>query len=409
MKDRDLPGIIGTVAEPCAAGAVRNADRNEKEDEIPMKKTFAFILSLVFCFFLSVSSADTAAEAAGNPPARTAEQENAPLRPESTALMSTYMNFGLGAVSGDWFYGTVFTAKNESGLGRMRLSDPADRMLLSGRRFSFRHLCADKGRIFFTEEDNGTGTITGMSASGDQETTLVTESDGIIGFLFVSGDQLYYTVNSEPENGPTSGKLYRTDLDGNNRTVILDKPVYFPYIINGQLVYQDDHDHCRLHICDPDGQNDRVLIDDIVFQYISDGSSIYYRTYRDPCTFDENNRLREPESEAAVIRRFDLATREIKTVISSDTGGWGLHDGIIRYTNWDDEGRLYAFDTHDGSAAVLAQDRNTLPVVFTETGIFYEVHNDNGEPENFFFIRYDTNDKTALRQEQHAGGQDAFH
>lgn len=55
--------------------------------------------------------------------------------------------------------------------------------------------------------------------------------------MFAYGEQLYYTVNSEPENGPTSGKLYRTDLDGNNRTVILDKPVYFPYILNGQLVY----------------------------------------------------------------------------------------------------------------------------------------------------------------------------
>ena len=176
------------------------------------------------------------------------------------------------------------------------------------------------------------------------------------------------------------------------------KPVYFPYILNGQLVYQDDHDHCRLHVCDPDGQNDRRLIDDIVFQHVSDGSSIYYRTYKEACTFDEYNKLVGPEGDESVIRQFDLATGEIKTIISTDTGGWGLNEGILFYTNWNDSGRLYACNTRDGSTGVLAADGNTLPVALTGEGIFYEVFNDDGEPEDLFFIRYDAQGKTDLWQ-----------
>lgn len=100
-----------------------------------------------------------------------------------------------------------------------------------------------------------------------------------------------------------------------------------------------------------------------------------------------------------MIRQFDLATGEIKTIISTDTGGWGLNEGILFYTNWNDSGRLYACNTRDGSTGVLAADGNTLPVALTGEGIFYEVFNDDGEPEDLFFIRYDAQGKTDLWQE----------
>ena len=180
--------------------------------------------------------------------------------------------------------------------------------------------------------------------------------------------------------------------------IVIPFGFYTGSIINDYLLYQDDRDQCRLHICDINGQNDSVLIDDVVFEYVLQGTAVYYKTIDKPVTFDNNGRLVPPQSYNLIIKQYDLYTKKTKTVIDNVGYSWGIVDGVIYYSNRNDSFRLYSYRISDGSIDILSQDKNTQPFVFTDDGMFCYVYNDKGQESDYYFIRYNTYKKTQLIQ-----------
>ena len=84
-------------------------------------------------------------------------------------------------------------------------------------------------------------------------------------------------------------------------------------------------------------------------------------------------------------------------VIEDAAGVWGIHDGIIYYLNIGDSGRLYAFDTRDGSRAAVIQDEYVTPRVFTEYGLLaWDYDRDYQKVEGVYLINYKDHGKTVL-------------
>ena len=315
--------------------------------------------------------------------------------------MDTYMNYGWGAVSGKWFYGNVKLKKQNAQMGKMRLSDTSDRIDLKVEKNSYLDLSVHDGWIYWLRYDNKTKLVSEIkkaTISGDNVKTIATASKGAeFNNMFIYDDHIYYAENISPKNGPVSGKLYRMDLNGSGKTLILNKPAYAPYAIEGKILYQDDRDRNRLHICDLDGSNDRVLIDDVVFTYITDGLNIYYKTHSVPGSFDRYGNYVSSSSAKDIIKVYNMGSKETETVIKSNTFFWGLHDNVIYYSNLDDSGRLYTYDLRDGSIDIMLQDKNTYPCVFTSNGLFCEVLNNKGNSTiGRYFIYYDTYKKVDL-------------
>lgn len=298
------------------------------------------------------------------------------LSSKETIDLSNYMCYGGATISGKFYFGVMLKNKKFAGIGKMLLANISDKaVLLKGQISAF--INVNQGWLYYINcSKKNQYTIEKMTISGENKTTLVKPSEGELQWMFIYNDRIYYAVKKEVKNGTDRGGLYSVNLNGSGKQTILSKPVDCPYILNGQLLYADSNDKGRLHICDIDGKNDSMLIDDNVCNWVTDGNSIYY--------------LKENSSERCVIRSYDLKSKEIKTIISDDVSYMGMHDDFIYYSNKDDAGRLYSYNIYTGNIDVLAQDKNTTPICFGETGLFFSVSGNKGGVTAMYFIDYDT-------------------
>ena len=69
---------------------------------------------------------------------------------------------------------------------------------------------------------------------------------------------------------------------------------------------------------------------------------------------------------------------------------------LIYYSNVDDAGRLYTYDTRDGSLDIMLQDKKANPLVFSSNGVFCTVWNDKYQEIGFYFVYYDSFNKIDL-------------
>ncbi len=387
-----LPG--GRFRRRHAAGQKNLIKKTVMKERERGKRMFRKILPVLtavcslFCILFSCGS--TAADPL--PPFDLTEKE--------LCRMSNYMGFGCGTSSGEWYYGDVYSDGKWQGLGKLNLADLSGRAVLAeGVQASW--ISEEKGWLYYFRwnEKIKKHEIRRITVNGDNETVFVSPEDGEILSVFIHGDRAYYAENIQPKDGPNTGKLYSVSLDGSDRTLILDKPVFFPYIAGGKLLYQDDLDRCRLHICNPDGGNDRVLVDDIVFQYVTSGDTVYYQTVRNEAkaSFDSYGKLVYPEEEQYIVKACNIVSGATEKVIEDAAGVWGIHDGIIYYLNIGDSGRLYAFDTRDGSRAAVIQDEYVTPRVFTEYGLLaWDYDRDYQKVEGVYLINYKDHGKTVL-------------
>ena len=129
-----------------------------------MKRLCAIIMIFILILSLTVSSADTISEAAEKTRIKIDKQ----LYPKSTALMSTYMQNGIAAVNGKWFYGEIIQKEKYFGFGKMRLSDLSDKSHFFNKVVEYTQISVDGGWIYYIfVEDNGKRKINKMTISGD--------------------------------------------------------------------------------------------------------------------------------------------------------------------------------------------------------------------------------------------------
>lgn len=277
---------------------------------------------------------------------------------EETRKMSNYMNYGKYIFHGSWFYGVSFV-KHEQALTKKK-TDGTEKTVLNNDIPSFINFVDEWVYFLATDHDKGNDSIKKTRLSGDGDTTIVKADDMDINSVLIYNNTLYYSkVNKE--EAKSSGKLCCCDLDGKNQKTILEKPVFFPYIVNDNILYQDLKDGDKLHICNIDGENDRVLIDKHVFRYVINGKKIYYQCVGDKYYDSKGNIKDEYFME---LRSCNLDGTKDKIVEHCENVyHFSIVDNVLYFSNADDNYRIYRYNLKTKFIDILSQDINSAFII----------------------------------------------
>ena len=183
-----------------------------------------------------------------------------------TGEMSTFMNYGRYACSGDRLVGLGFNTAGENVLVRMDLkrngdfADVVGSEILSASDPSY--VCIHGNTVYFIKNWD---TVCRVPLGGGQAEPII---NGPVDYLQVRGDHLYFC------NGDY--RFCRADLDGDNVEILFDREVYFAWMLDEEwLVYQDDADNESLHIRHIPTGADAAITDDPTYSPILYGSDLY--------------------------------------------------------------------------------------------------------------------------------------
>lgn len=300
---------------------------------------------------------------------------------EEIIKMSNYMNSGYFELSGSWIYGMSFNDKGNGVLSKTKIDELSKMEIISS--YHARYININNGWIYFLacNHDTNKEAICKARLSGKDRKTLVKTNSNKenIDHMFIYNDKIYYSINDESKKN-TTGALYCCDLDGKNKVKILNKAVYYPYIIQDKLYYQDDNDYCKIHVCDLDGKNDKVFINEWVYQYICTGDSFYYITYKDKKLSDkeirknlDSEKVDSEKDYKRIIKKCDIYGKNNKKVIDfTNCCFFSMNKNTLVYIDRNDAYRAYTYDLKTGDVDLLSQNDYICDIIFlNETKVCY--------------------------------------
>lgn len=189
------------------------------------------------------------------------------LKPEETAAMSDFMTYREYLLDGKVLYGKGFTKADEAALARFDMEVgqgsvkvTSSQSIQTGEVATYLSLHGDD--LYFVSGENGLF----KTAKGSVQVTPVDPK--VYDYFQIRGDKMYYCDKDH--------HFYKADLDGQNAEAILDKEVYYPYLIDDEwLIYQDDADGERLHLHHLSTGADAAITDDPAMCPVISGSNLF--------------------------------------------------------------------------------------------------------------------------------------
>lgn len=335
-----------------------------------MKKAIKFIAFI--CIFTFVFVGCTQQSTNQTTKSTTQESTTIPTSIEMTQQeiikMSNYMNDGKFELSGSLIYGMSFNDKGNGVLSKTKIDELSEMQIISSYHATYINI--NNGWIYFlaSNYDTDKETICKTRLSGKDKKTLVktNSNNENIDCMFIYNDKIYYSINNESKKNIT-GALYRCDLDGKNKTKILNKAVFYPYIIQDKLYYQDDNDYCKIHVCDLDGKNDTVFINEWVYQYICTGDNFYYITYENKNLSDKEIRKNSDNDKdyKRIIKKCDIYGKNNKTIIDfTNCYLFSMNKNTLIYIDRNDTFRAYTYNLKTNSVDLLSQNDYISDIIF---------------------------------------------
>lgn len=159
--------------------------------------------------------------------------------PEQTARMSMFTRGGSYAFDGDTFYGLNYNSKGDPELVTFPIEKEGD----FAKAGEYKILAADTmpqgltlldGTLYYVSDAG----LASVGTDGTNPKTLIPAAYDY--FQLVDGIAYYCDKDY---------RFYRSDLEGKNAEKLLDKEVYFPYVVAPDwILYQDDADGETLHL-----------------------------------------------------------------------------------------------------------------------------------------------------------------
>ena len=170
------------------------------------------------------------------------------------------------------------------------------------------------------------------------------------GSIQVKGDYIYYTdIFSYEYVSLQFGQneachLYRMQKNGTGVETVIAKPVFFFYVFDEVVLYQDDLDGESLHLYNLTTGEDTKLNNDISFQPIYDGEYVYYAKYNEsrfPCG----------------IFRMRLDGTEEEEVTSMPVGiSMVMYEDFIYFVSNDEKENVYRVKKSGGEPELVIAD-----------------------------------------------------
>lgn len=265
------------------------------------KNLLAVIMALVLCFSITACGGNEDEEPAKE--GTLLENWDLTLSDEEIRDMSNFMASGNYIVVDDLLYGS-FGSDASSGLcfGMAELTDDGSALIGDVKVIE-----DDTWAAFMTEHD---GYIYGTLGDSQVfkvkvgETKIETLYDAPASYSQATEDKLYFT----DENS----HLCSMDFNGKNMETILDKAVYYNYVLpNDTVIYQDDADNESLHIYSLETEEDVKMNDAVSYTPIICGEYIYY--------------LVDASEESCYFERVNIRTQEVERA----PGEIGIYSNFI--------------------------------------------------------------------------------
>lgn len=232
------------------------------------KNLLAVIMALVLCFSITACGGNENEEPAKE--GTLLENWDLTLSDEEVRDMSNFMVSGNYIAVDGLLYGS-FGSDASSGLcfGMAEVTDDGSALIGDVKVIE-----DDTWAAYLTEHD---GYIYGTLGDSQVfkvkvgETKLETLYEGTSSYTQVAEDKLYFTDKNN--------NLCSMDFDGKNMETIMDKEVFFTYVLpNDTVIYQDDADNESLHIYSLETKEDVKMNDTVSYYPIICGEYAYYLT-----------------------------------------------------------------------------------------------------------------------------------
>lgn len=336
------------------------------------------VISILMLFFISCgsnTSTDVATDAEEKKPEQTSNYT------ENQEEMGNTISDGVINVSNGWVY-VLGDNSDVTGpaLVKMR-TDASDKTeLMEGTPNDI----IVNGEYVYAVIITDTTDIYRVRLGGDDKTKLVENARD----LQIDGDYMYYST-VDPEDNQKTIAYYRSDLEGKNQELILDKNIYVPYIIGNQLFYQDDADGETIHLYDLNTKEDKRITDSKSYSYILNDDYIYY--------IENDNSTLENDFSGTLVK-MDLSTQE-KTVVydGAYTGVLVASGDNLYFSNANDDYRLYSIGKNGDNINLVTQDDFVQGVSIYGDKIGYCDWNKDYEYwERIYIANHDGSDKVNL-------------
>lgn len=193
-----------------------------------------------------------------------------------------------------------------------------------GNTLSEGRLVVDEDRIFYSEPRDG-GRLYSMDLDGNDKEKL-TESEAL--FINVLEDKIIYSDASNNYYGCTLGK------DGSDLKVFLPL-MSMDYIIFDERIYFINWAaECKIYSVDMEGKDPKVVCDmaaEDLYQY---GAWLYFTA----------------QDQESCIYRVKINGEGLDQVNNDQSMLPNVHNGIVYFINWADEGKLYSVDPDNANA-----------------------------------------------------------
>lgn len=290
---------------------------------------------------------------------------------EDTQAMSNYMNHKKVLCEGAWIYSDGFDDDCKRYFYKIKKDGTEKTKLSSSIVFQINIY---SNWIYFISADNK---IKRVKMSGESEETIVSLKKGYDSLyqMFIYDDKIYYVMYKKIDDEHYESFLYRCSMSGENTEIVVKGAIYFPYIIDNHIYYQDAENSRKLTRCNLDGSNPQVLCEDKINIFIYDGEKIYYNAYIDS------------EESQLSLNCIDINGKNKETIIEKGAGTtFAVSEDFICYVDFEDDFRLYKCDKKGKNIENVTQKNHIVAGIFLyDKYLFFEQHDENWEFTNGIF------------------------
>lgn len=269
--------------------------------------------------------------------------------------MSNFCNGGRYTIYNGWIYSIDFDNNGSSIFSKMR-TDKTDYSIIT--KGTPNYISVDGEYIYFILNYDNNRCLYRCRLGGNELTRL---SESNVWYLQVNEDYLYYN-KYDISTGKTCG-FYRSNKDGSNEELVLDKEIYYSYIVGNELYYQDDADNEKIHKYNLINKNDETITSGISYSFVLDGDFAYYI---------KNDISTGLGKYSGYLVKINIKTKE-ETILYNGvhTSGILVNGSRIYFINTNDSDRIYSIDKSGDNIMLISQDTNCAYLYIFKDKLMY--------------------------------------
>lgn len=338
-----------------------------------MKKHFLILISILV---VSLTLCSCGQNAAG-------PEEESINYDDYQEAMGNYSTNSRFCIADGWIYGHGFNDNGDPIFIKMR-TDGTDRSIMDSTN------CIDmvtvNGEYAYGVSDMDFS-LYRYRLGGDDKKRLLSD----VYYYQIVGDKIYYTTVKSSDDGVHTEKYYKCDLNGKNKELVLDKEVYYPFIIKNLLIYQDDNDNETIHFYDLESESDERVTDTYSYAPILNNGYLYYI---------ETKTSTNDGCRAGDVVRLNLEKKEKKVLYKgAGTGALLVHGDQLFFTNGNDKNRLYSISKDGEHISLVTQDENSdASAIFGDELIYYDYDSNFEYIDHIYISKLDGSNKVDISE-----------